>query len=174
MSQDIPEPHNPRSHFPRPNLTLCELIGLVVAFAVSNAFLSWMNPQAARNVVLFAVWNGMLALYLGFAFFQSWFRSIVRWSRTGDPSPPGRKPPRWTALGVAEATVIVGTFFTCLMMMIEKLSSRGLDEDDWAMLATIVVVSGVYALTIRALWRRDRDRELQGGMDARIPVEPFF
>jgi hypothetical protein len=174
VPRDIPDPQNPRGRFPRPNLTLRELIGLVVAFAVSNAFLSWMNPRAAANFFLFAVWNGMLALYLGFAFVQAWVRSILRWNRTGDSSPPGRKPPRWTALGVAEATVIAGTFFTCLSMMIEKLSNRGLDEDDWAVLTTIVVVSGIYALTVRALWRRDRDRDLRAGVDGRTPVEPFF
>ena len=150
-----------RGPFPRPNLTLRELIGLVVAFAVSNAFLAWFNPRAASNWLLFAVWNGLLAFYLGFAFLQSWIRSILHWIRTGDASPPGRKPPRWTALGVAEATVIAGTLFICVMMMIEKLSSRGLDEDDWAVLTTIVLVSGIYAMTVRALWRCDRDRDLR-------------
>lgn len=174
MMRDLPGPQKPSGHFPRPNLTLRELIGLVVAFAVSNAFLSWINPGAATDFILFAVWNGMLALYLGFAFVQAWARSIVRWSRTGDASPPGRTPPRWTALGVAEGTVIAGTLFTCLSMMIEKLSSRGLDENDWAVLTTIVLVSGIYALTVRTLLRCDRDRDLQTGVDARPPVEPFF
>src|SRR5262245_2391176 len=106
--------------FPRPNLTLRELIGLVVAFAVSNAFLSWMNPAAASDVLLFAAWNGLLGFYLGFAFVQSWIRSIIRWNRTGDASPPGRKPLRWTALGVAEATVIGGTLAGCLLLALEK------------------------------------------------------
>ena len=174
MQRDKPIPQTTYGHFPRPNLTLRELIGLVVAFAVSNAFLSWANPMAAVNLVVFAVWNGMLALYLGFAFFQAWIRSIRRWIRTGDASPPGRMPPRWTALGVAEGTVIAGTFFTCLMMMIEKLSNRGLDENDWAVLTTIVLVSGIYALTVRAIWRRDCIRDLRSGVDARTPMEPFF
>ena len=174
MRPDLRDPHNRRGPFPRPNLTLRELLGLVVACAVSNAFLSWIIPRPARNVVVFAFWNGMLALYLGFAFVQAWARSIVRWVQTGDASPPGRRPRRWTALGVAEATVIAGTLFTCLWMMMEKLGDRGLDEDDWAVLTTIVVVSGIYFLTVRALLRRDRDRDLRGRVDTRTPVEPFF
>ncbi len=70
MLRDPAAPKARRGHFPRPNMTLRELIGLVVAFAVSNAFLSWFNPRAASNVVLFAVWNATLAFYLGFAFLQ--------------------------------------------------------------------------------------------------------
>jgi hypothetical protein len=170
MPRDLPGAHNPRGRFPRPNLTLRELIGLVVAFAVSNAFLARFNPPAAHHVFLFAFWNGALGLYLGFAFLQAWVRSILRWIRTGDATPPGRTP-RWTALGVAEATVIAGTGFFCLMVMIENLGDRGLDANDWGVLTTIVLVGGIYFLTVRALWRRDRDRHVRAGVDNRTPVE---
>jgi hypothetical protein len=176
MSEDIDmtDPPRPREPFPRPNLTMRELLGLVAAFAVSNAFLAWFSPRAAGNDFLFAVWNGLLAFYLGFAFLQAWVRSILRWMRTGDGSPPGRTPPRWTALGVAEATVIAGTLVLCVLLMIEKSNKRGLDENDWSMLATIVVVSGLFAVSVRASWRRDRDRGLRSDLDGRTPVEPFF
>src|SRR4051794_2257 len=96
-SRDISRPPSARGRFPRPNLTLRELIGLVAAFAVSNALLSWFNPAAALDVWLFAIWNGVLCLYLGFAFLQAWVRSIMRWYRTGDAHPSGRARPRWTA-----------------------------------------------------------------------------
>jgi hypothetical protein len=156
MSRDHPAPIVPRGRFPRPNMTLRELIGLVVAFAVSNAFLTCFDRRAASNVVLFAFWNGMLAFYLGFAFLQSWVRSIGRWIRTGDAAPPGRNPPRWTALGVAEATVIGGTMFACSAMMLEKSRWQNLDGNDWAALVTIWLVGGAGALAVRISWRRDR------------------
>lgn len=174
MLQDPPAPHAPRGRFPRPNMTLRELIGLVVAFAVSNAFLSWFNPAAASNVVLFAIWNGMLSFYLGFAFLQAWIRSIGRWLRTGDASPPGRNPPRWTALGVAEATVIGGTVFCCSAIMLEKSRTQGLNGNDWAVLITIVLVGGASAFAVRALWRRDRRQVDVRGIAAPTPVEPLL
>jgi hypothetical protein len=174
FSEDEPGPLLRRGPFPWPNLTMRELIGLVVAFAVSNAFLAWFNPRAAADGFLFAVWNGLLASYLGFAFLQAWVRSILRWLRTGDGSPPGRKPPRWTALGVAEGTVIAGTLFICVWLMIEKSRNIGLDANDWAALTTIAVVSSIFAWSVRVAWRHDRDRGLQSGVDGRTPVEPFF
>ena len=97
MMRDSPAP---RGHFPRPNMTLRELIGLVVAFAVSNAFLSWFNPPRGRPRTLsfFSFWNGMLSFYLGFAF-PPGMASIDRAMASDGamPSPPGRYPPRWTA-----------------------------------------------------------------------------
>ena len=174
MLRDPPAPHAPRGRFPRPNMTLRELIGLVVAFAVSNAFLSWFNPWAASNVVLFAIWNGMLTIYLGFAFLQAWTRSIGRWLRTGDASPPGRYPPRWTALGVAEATVIGGTVFCCSAIMLEKSRNHGLDRNDWAVLITILLISGASAFAVRALWRRDRRQVDVRGVAEPTPVEPLL
>ena len=72
-----------RGRFPRPNLTMRELIGLVLAFAVSNAFLSWITPGGSPDPVAFVLWNGMLAFYLGFAFAQAWIRSVIRWSADG-------------------------------------------------------------------------------------------
>jgi hypothetical protein len=154
-------------------MTLRELIGLVVAFAISNAFLARMNPVAASNVLLFALWNGMLSLYLGFAALQAWIRSIIRWRRTGDTSSPGRLPPRWTALGVAEATVIGGTSIVCLWFMLEKARSRGLDGNDWALLAAIVVITAAGAIAVGRLWRRDRRHAgTQPGMAGRTPAQP--
>ena len=167
MLRDPPAPHAPRGRYPRPNMTLRELIGLVVAFAVSNAFLSWFNPRAASNAVLFAIWNGVLSVYLGFAFVQAWIRSIGRWRRTGHAGPPGRNPPRWSALGVAEATVIGGTVLACSAIMLEKARTQGLDGNDWAVLTTILLVSGASAFAVRALWRRDRRR-----VATITPVEP--
>jgi hypothetical protein len=174
MLRDTPAPHAPRGRFPRPNMTLRELIGLVVAFAVSNAFLSWFNPVAASNVLLFAIWNGMLTFYLGFAFLQAWIRSIGRWLRTGDASPPGRNPPRWTALGVAEATVIGGTVFSCSAIMLEKSRTQGLDGNDWAVLTTILLVSGASAFAVRSLWRRDHRHVDVRRVAAPTPVEPLL
>jgi hypothetical protein len=157
-------------------MTLRELIGLVVAFAVSNAFLSWFKPsrnEDSLDVALFAFWNGMLGFYLGFAFLQAWARSIGRWLRTGDASPPGRYPPRWTALGVAEATVIGGTVACCSAIMLEKGTSRGLEANDWAVLITILLVSGASAFAVRALWRRDRRQVDVRGLATPTPAEPL-
>src|SRR5262249_38788174 len=101
MPSHIPKRRAPRGRFPWPRMTLRELIGLVVAFAVSNAFLSWLDPVEALDIFVFAIWNGLLSAYLGFAFLQSWLRSIIRWRRWGDAREFGRRQPRWTALGVA-------------------------------------------------------------------------
>src|SRR5262249_17457267 len=98
-SRNISGPGDPRGPCPRPNLTMRELIGLVLAFAVSNAFLSWIEHASgsmrghvvASNPVAFGVWNGLLAFYMGFAFLQAWIRSVFRWWRTGDASPPDRR-----------------------------------------------------------------------------------
>jgi hypothetical protein len=155
-------PRSSRGRFPRPNLTMRELIGLVVAFAVSNAFLSWIDPTAASNVGVFAVWNGLLAFYLGFAFVQAWLRSVIRWIRTGDASPVGGGSPRWTALGVAEATVVGGTMFCCVGLMFEKLGRSGMDGNDWAVVTTILLIGTAGAILIRRMWRRDREKSLTG------------
>src|SRR4029079_10877390 len=74
-SRNIAGPGGPSGAFPRPNLTMRELIGLVLAFAVSNACLSWIERASgsmpghvvASNPVAFGVWNGLLAFYMGFA-----------------------------------------------------------------------------------------------------------
>ncbi len=141
-------------------MTLHELIGLVVAFAVSNAFLSWMSPQAASDAFLFLIWNLALGFYLGFAFLQSWIRSVVRSIRAGDGdrSSPARIRTRWTALGVAETTVIGGTLFACLWLMLEKWRNQGLDGNDWAMLTTITLIGAASAIVVRTLWRRGQER----------------
>jgi hypothetical protein len=149
-----------RGPFPRPNLTMRELIGLVAAFAISNAFLSLMNPAAALNAVLFAIWNGLLALYLGFAFLQAWIRSVIRWRRTGDADPSHSR--RWTALGVAEATVIGGTMFCCVILMLEKARGSGMDANDWAVVTTILLIGTASAIVVRRMWRRDHEGSLTG------------
>lgn len=125
-------------------MTLRELIGLVLAFAVSNAFLSWLTPWASSNPTLFGIWNGLLACYLGFAFFQSWMQSVLRWTRTGEGDPPDRHR-RWTALGVAEATVIGGTMLVCVPPL---LTSGGRVHDVTAPIAILFIgsVAGILAL----------------------------
>jgi hypothetical protein len=158
-SRDIAGGRVPRGPFPRPNLTMRELIGLVLAFAVSNAFLSWMNPRAASNAVLFGIWNGLLACYLGFAFLQAWVRSVIRWFRTGDADPPGPRR-RWTALGVAEATVIGGTMFGCSMMMLEQARGSGIGGDDWVVPATILVIGSAAAIMVLRMWRTEPGKSL--------------
>ncbi len=90
-SRDVRMPGDSSGRFPRPNLTMRELIGLVAAFAISNAFLAWLNPWASRNVVAFVIWNSLLGLYLGFAFLQAWTGAIIRWLRTGNPEPRGAR-----------------------------------------------------------------------------------
>ena len=153
-------------------MTLRELFGLVVAYAISNAFLSWFDPSAATDLLLFAIWNGVLTLYLGFAFLQAWIRSIWRWMRTGDAAPFGRYTPRWTALGVAEATVIGGTVFCCSAMMFEKSGKQGLNSNDWAVLLTILLVSGGSAYAVLALWRRDRRPSAIPCLTEPTPIDP--
>jgi hypothetical protein len=153
-----------RGRFPRPNLTMRELIGLVLAFAVSNAFLSWMSPVAASNALLFGIWNGMLAVYLGFAFVQAWIRSAIRWYRTGDADPPGARR-RWTALGVAEATVIGGTMICCVQILFSLLSARSVHRPDWsAPLAILLLGSGAGVIILR-MWRKDVGNSLTGRRD---------
>ena len=100
------------------------------------------QPRAARTRSLFGLWNGMLAFYLGFAFLQAWIRSIapmVRHGRRGSPTGAIRR--RWTALGVAEATVIGGTMFCC-SAIVAGWSTIGLDGLTGPSLTTICCVSG--------------------------------
>jgi hypothetical protein len=174
-------PGAPRGPFPRPNLTMRELIGLVLAFAVSNAFLSWiLHPVGSwpghgldSHTVVFGVWNGMLAFYLGFAFLQAWIRSVLRWRRTGDAAPPGRRPRRWTALGVAEATVIGGTMFTCSALLLEKARNVGLRGDEWGVPAAILLIGAAAAIMILRMWRRETGKSLTGrGADPTIGGGP--
>jgi hypothetical protein len=158
-SRDIPGRRASRGPFPRPNLTMRELIGLVLAFAVSNAFLSWINPRAASNAVLFGIWNGLLACYLGFAFLQAWVRSLIRWFRTGEADPPGLRR-RWTALGVAEATVIGGTMFGCSMLMLEQARGSAFGGGDLAAPATILVIGSAAAIVVLRMWRTEPGKSL--------------
>ena len=153
-------PRSSRGRFPRPNLTMRELIGLVLAFAVSNALLSWIEHAAgspaghvvASTPVALVVWNGMLALYLGFAFFQAWVRSVIRWTRTGDADPP--LPRRWTALGVAEATVIGGTMLCCLQFLSGLVAAGSVGGLDWtAPVAILLIGSASGAMVLRG-WRK--------------------
>jgi hypothetical protein len=166
------KPFLQRGPFPRPNLTMRELIGLVAAFAISNAFLSLMNPAAALNAVLFAIWNGLLALYLGFAFLQAWIRSVIRWRRTGDAGPPGRRPRRWTALGVAEATVIGGTMSACSMLMLEKARNSGFGGD-WTAPIAILLSGSAAGIMVLRMWRRKPGESLTGrGVEPTISGGP--
>ena len=153
-------PESPRGPFPRPNLTMRELIGLVLAFAVSNAFLSWIEHAAgstaehvvAPNPVAFGIWNGLLASYLGFAFFQAWVRSVIRWKRTGNANPPYVR--RWTALGVAEATVIGGTMLCCLQFLSGLVAAGSVGGLDWtAPVAILLIGSASGAMVLRG-WRK--------------------
>ena len=95
--------------FPRPNLTMRELIGLVLAFAVSNAFLSWIDPGHAASDAgrSSSLWNGLLAFYLGFAFLQAWIRSRDPMDADGRRGSRPASPTRAMdgAWGSAEATV---------------------------------------------------------------------
>ena len=161
--RDLNDPQTPRGRFPRPNMTLRELIGLVLAFAVSNAFLAWMNPWAASNQILFGIWNGLLTLYLGFAFLQSWVRSVIRWTTKGHAEPPSRRARKWTALGVAEATVIGGTMFGCSMLMLER--ARGSDlggSGDWVAPTAILVIGSGAAIPLLRSWREESGESLTG------------
>jgi hypothetical protein len=142
-------------------MTLRELIGLVLAFAISNAFLSWMNRAAASNTLLFGIWNGALAAYLGFAFLQSWIRAAIRWARTGDAHPPGPRR-RWTALGVAEGTVIGGTMFGCSMLLIERARGSVFGGDDWAAPAAILGIGAAASVMVLKMWRREPGGSLTG------------
>ncbi len=162
-TRDVRKPRAPRGHFPRPNLTMRELIGLVVAFAVSNAFLTWMNPEASRHFILFAFWNGLLAFYLGFAFFQAYLRSILRWIRTGDASPAERRPRRWTALGVAEATVIGGTMIWCVLLLLNLSGGWNVHGDDWTAPIAILAIGSASAIMVLRMWRREPAASLTGG-----------
>jgi hypothetical protein len=169
-SRNFAAPGAPRGPFPRPNLTMRELIGLVLAFAVSNAFLSWIEHTSgsmpghvvASNPVAFGVWNGLLAFYMGFAFLQAWIRSVLRWWRTGDASPAGRRPRRWTALGVAEATVIGGTMVCCLQILLALVTASGRPSVDWTAPLTILLLGTAAAIMVLRMWRRQPGNSLTG------------
>ena len=169
-SRNVAGPGGPRGPFPRPNLTMRELIGLVLAFAVSNAFLSWIEHASglmpghvvASDSFAFGVWNGLLAFYMGFAFLQAWIRSVFRWWRTGDASPPGRRPRRWTALGVAEATVIGGTMVCCLQILFALVTGPGRHSLDWTAPLTILVLGSAAGIMVLRMWRRQPGTSLTG------------
>lgn len=158
---DIRGGRGSRGPFPRPNLTMRELIGLVLAFAISNAFLSWMNRAAASNTLLFGIWNGALAIYLGFAFLQAWVRAVFRWSRTGHADPHGPRRP-WTALGVAEGTVIGGTMFGCSALMLERARGSLFGSDDWVVPATILAIGSAASIMVLRMWRKEPGESLTG------------
>ncbi len=153
IARDARRSEVPPGRFPRPNMTMRELIGLVAAFALSNAFLNWLYPWAAHNAVIFAFWNGVLGIYLGYTFFQSWVRAIVQWLRTGNPEPRGGPRP-WTALGVAEATVIGGTI---LATSAQLIAGGGVPRggEDWFTPLAILVIGGGMGLLLLRQRRRD-------------------
>ncbi len=166
-------PRASRGRFPRPNLTMRELIGLVLAFALSNAFLSWITPGAAQDPVVFVLWNGMLAFYLGFAFLQAWIGSVIRWTRTGEGEPPGLATRRWTALGVAEATVIGGTMLCCVSFLLGLMSSQGVINHDRTAPIGILLIGSVGGILVLRMWRRPRRESLTGrGVEPTIEVGP--
>lgn len=162
-SRAIPGRRVPRGPFPRPNLTMRELIGLVLAFAISNAFLAWTNPAASAIPVLAALWNSVLAAYLGFAFFQAWVRSALRWYRTGDADPPG-PPRRWTALGVAEATVIGGTMIWCMILVFVQATNPFVHVHgrDWTAPIAILLLGSAAAVMVLRMWRAGSGDSLTG------------
>jgi hypothetical protein len=143
-----------------------ELIGLVLAFAISNAFLSWIEHASgsmpghvvASNPVAFGIWNGLLAFYLGFAFFQAWVRSVNRWRRTGDADPP--LPRRWTALGVAEATVIGGTMLCCVQFLFGLMTAGKVGNLDWTGPVAILLIGSTAAVMVFRMWLRDTGKSL--------------
>ncbi len=156
-------------------MTLRELIGLVVAFAVSNAFLSWFNPQAASNVVLFAIWNGMLAFLPGLCIppgMGSIDRALASDGRclaTGAES---------AAMDGARRRGGDGHRRDCVLLLgAHARKARGLRvsiANDWAVLTTILLVSGASAFAVRALWRRDRRQVDVRGLAGPTPVEPLL
>ena len=166
--------------FPRPNLTMRELIGLVLAFAVSNALLSWIEHAAGpatRRVVApsrpiaAGVWNGMLAFYLGFAYLQSWVRSVIRWRQTGDADPP--YPRRWTALCVAEATVIGGTMLCCLQFLAGLATTGSAGNLDWTAPVAILLIGTTAGIMVLRMWRTQPGKSLTGqSADPTIEIEP--
>jgi hypothetical protein len=149
--------------FPRPRVSLRELVGLVVAFAVSNTLLMQLLRAGYRplgtpgfsNFRVVALWNGLLVFYLAFAFVQAWVRAILRWRRPR----PSRYRPRWTALGVAEATVVSGTLGYWLFSFIEKAESGRLDPHDWGDLVLPLCVAGAILFVGLRLWKREPGRD---------------
>jgi hypothetical protein len=146
-----------------------ELVGLVLAFAVSNALLSWIEHAAglaaghvvASNPVALGIWNGVLALYLGFAFLQAWVRSVIRWQRTGSADPP--LPQRWTALGVAEATVIGGTMLCCLQVLFGLVTGGAVGNLDWTAPVAILLIGSAAGIMVLRGWRKRPATSLTGG-----------
>lgn len=159
--------------FPRPNLTMRELIGLVLAFAVSNALLSWIEQAAGlvSDSFTLGIWNGLLAFYLGFAFLQAWVRSLIRWHRTGDADPPRRR--RWTALGVAEATVIGGTMLYCLQIVFALASGGAVGNVDWTAPVAILLIGSAAGIVVLRGWRKKSGTCLTGhALDPTMEVGP--
>jgi hypothetical protein len=153
-----------------------ELIGLVLAFAISGAFLAWMDPMARSDTVVFAIWNGLLAMYLGFAFLQAWARSVLRWVRTGDGDPPGRRPRRWTALGVAEATVIGGTMLCCTQPLFGLAGIGRAHSPDLTVPIAILLLGSAAAFLVLRKWRTEPGdsltaRKAQSTIEERAKIE---
>ncbi len=100
-----------RGPFPRPRVSMRDLIRLVLTFAIANAFLAWViaesrNPIIA-NSIRYEVWNIFLALFLGLAFLRDWIDSMIRW-RGYDRADARRSG---TRLADSMAMVICGLMF---------------------------------------------------------------
>ncbi len=73
--------------------------------------------------------------------------------RRGSAGPAAR---RWTALGVAEATVIGGTMLCCVPFLFGLLSSQGVINHDRTAPIAILLIGTVGGILVLRMWRQSR------------------
>jgi hypothetical protein len=150
-----------RQPFPRPRVSLRELVGLVVAFAVSNALLLQLLRAGYRplgvpsqsTVPAFAVWNGTLLFYLAFSYLQAWIRAIIEWRWFDRSRARRRYQPRWTALGVAEGTVIGGTLGYWLVSLVQEVATGSSRSPVWGKSVLALLTAAVTIFIALRFWR---------------------
>jgi hypothetical protein len=145
-------------------VSLRELIGLVVLFALWNKLLAFVfqfarTPHGSlggtpppveplRDALIFVVMNGFL-IYIAFFAGILYEGSPLR-LRPADSEAHSSRPPRWSILGFAEViliSVILGLHVVWIVFKARISGLDGGDSEDLAIIALIVTIGATVVIT---------------------------